>query len=44
VADVDVVLGNPARPTRLLPANDGDDHLPPNDLGYEAMASRVPRG
>jgi lysophospholipase L1-like esterase len=35
---------DPSRPTRLLPARDGGDHLHPNDLGYEAMAKAVPLG
>jgi lysophospholipase L1-like esterase len=42
VADFDAVLRDPGRPTRLLPAYDGGDHLHPNDLGYEAMAKSIP--
>jgi len=44
VADFDAVLRDPARPTRLLPAYDGGDHLHPNDAGYEAMAKAIPLG
>ena len=42
VADFDAVLRDPARPTRLLPAYDGGDHLHPHDLGYEALARALP--
>jgi lysophospholipase L1-like esterase len=38
------VLRDPGRPTRLLPAYDGGDHLHPNDLGYEAVAKAIPLG
>jgi lysophospholipase L1-like esterase len=44
VADFDAVLRDPSRPTRLLPAYDGGDHLHPNDSGYEAMARSIPLG
>ena len=44
MADFDAVLRDPARPTRLLPAYDGGDHLHPNDAGYEAMAKAIPLG
>jgi len=44
VADFDAVLRDPSRPTRLLPAYDGGDHLHPNDLGYEGMAKAIPLG
>ena len=44
VADFDAVLRDPGRPTRLLPAYDGGDHLHPNDAGYEAMAKAIPLG
>jgi lysophospholipase L1-like esterase len=44
VADFDAILRDPGRPTRLLPAYDGGDHLHPNDAGYEAMARAIPLG
>jgi len=44
VADFDAVLRDPGRPTRLLPARDGGDHLHPNDSGYEALAKSIPLG
>jgi lysophospholipase L1-like esterase len=44
VLDFDAAVRDPSRPTRLLPARDGGDHLHPNDLGYEAMAKAVPLG
>jgi lysophospholipase L1-like esterase len=42
VVDVDLVLRDPARPTRLRPAYDSGDHLHPNDAGYAAMAQAIP--
>lgn len=42
VLDFDAAVRDPNRPTRLLPARDGGDHLHPNDAGYEAMARAVP--
>jgi lysophospholipase L1-like esterase len=42
VIDFDAAVRDPARPTRLVPAWDGGDHLHPNDLGYQAMANAVP--
>jgi lysophospholipase L1-like esterase len=42
VVDFDLVLRDPARPTRLKPAWDSGDHLHPNDAGYQAMAQGVP--
>jgi lysophospholipase L1-like esterase len=42
VIDFDRVLGDPAHPSRLLPAYDSGDHLHPNDAGYAAMAGAVP--
>jgi lysophospholipase L1-like esterase len=38
VADVDRLLRDPARPSRMLPAYDSGDHLHPGDAGYRAMA------
>jgi lysophospholipase L1-like esterase len=42
VVDIDQVLRDPARPTRLRPAYDSGDHLHPNDAGYAAMARAIP--
>jgi lysophospholipase L1-like esterase len=42
VVDVDLVLRDPSRPTRLRPAYDSGDHLHPNDAGYAAMAQAIP--
>jgi lysophospholipase L1-like esterase len=40
VIDFDAALRDPANPTCLLKAYDGD-HLHPNDAGYQAMANTV---
>jgi len=42
VADFDAAVRDPGRPTRMLAALDDDDHLHPNDAGYEAMSRAVP--
>ncbi|WP_313171353.1 GDSL-type esterase/lipase family protein [Massilia oculi] len=42
VFDVDRVLRDPARPSRLLPAYDSGDHLHPNDRGYAALGEAMP--
>jgi lysophospholipase L1-like esterase len=42
VIDVDRVVRDPTRPTRLLPELASKDHLHPNDAGYAAVASAVP--
>jgi lysophospholipase L1-like esterase len=42
VADFDLALRDPARPTRLKPAYDSGDHLHPNNAGYQAMAQALP--
>jgi lysophospholipase L1-like esterase len=44
VIDFDLVLRDPARPTRLRAAYDSGDHLHPNNAGYQAMAQAVPLG
>jgi lysophospholipase L1-like esterase len=44
VVDFDLVLRDPARPTRLRAAYDSGDHLHPNNAGYQAMAQAVPLG
>ena len=42
VVDFDLLLRDPARPTRLRAAYDSGDHLHPNNAGYQAMAQAVP--
>jgi lysophospholipase L1-like esterase len=42
VVDIDQVLRDPARPTRLDPGFDSGDHLHPNDDGYAELARAVP--
>ncbi|MFC5460483.1 SGNH/GDSL hydrolase family protein [Massilia niabensis] len=41
VADFDLLLRDPARPSRMLPAYDSGDHLHPGDAGYRAMAGSM---
>ncbi|HEY0819913.1 MAG TPA: SGNH/GDSL hydrolase family protein [Rhizobacter sp.] len=41
VVDMDRVLRDPARLSRLNPAYDSGDHLHPNDAGYRAMAAAL---
>ncbi|HET7205599.1 MAG TPA: SGNH/GDSL hydrolase family protein [Terriglobales bacterium] len=41
VIDFDAVLRNPAQPRRILPRFASEDHLHPNDAGYQAMADAV---
>lgn len=41
VLDFDAVVRDPARPTRILPAYDGGDHLHPGDAGLAALARSV---
>ena len=41
VIDVDRVLRDPSRPTRLLPAYDSGDHLHPNAAGGRAIAEAI---
>jgi lysophospholipase L1-like esterase len=41
VIDVDTVLRDPSHPSRLLPRFDSQDHLHPNDLGYQALADSI---
>ena len=41
VIDFDAVLRDPAHPSRLLPRFSSEDHLHPNDAGYEAMADAI---
>lgn len=42
VADFDLALRDPSRPTRINPSYDSGDHLHPNDAGYQLLASAVP--
>jgi hypothetical protein len=41
VLDFDVVLRDPAAPSRLLPRFDSGDHLHPGDTGLAALAESV---
>jgi lysophospholipase L1-like esterase len=41
VIDFDAVLRDPDHPRRLLPRFSSEDHLHPNDLGYQAMADAI---
>ena len=41
VIDFDRVLRDPDRPSRLLPRLASEDHLHPNDRGYQAMADAI---
>ncbi|HTD28754.1 MAG TPA: SGNH/GDSL hydrolase family protein, partial [Xanthomonadaceae bacterium] len=43
VVDLDALLKDPQRPSRLLPAFDSGDHLHPNDAGNVASAAVVRR-
>ena len=42
VIDFDKAVRDPARPSRMLPAYDGGDHLHPGDAGMAAMANAIP--
>jgi lysophospholipase L1-like esterase len=41
VIDFEVAVRDPARPDRLLPANDSGDHLHPSPAGYRAMGQAI---
>ena len=41
VIDFDAVVRDPDHPARLLPRLASDDHLHPNDAGYQAMADAI---
>jgi lysophospholipase L1-like esterase len=42
VVDLDAILRDPDRPTRLLPSYDSGDHLHPNNLGCLAEGKAIP--
>lgn len=42
VTDVELALRDPDAPGRILPAYDSNDHLHPNDAGYQAIANAFP--
>jgi lysophospholipase L1-like esterase len=41
VIDFDAVLRDPGHPSRLLPRFASEDHLHPNDAGYQAMSDAI---
>jgi lysophospholipase L1-like esterase len=41
VIDFDAILRDPDHPSRLLPRLASDDHLHPNDAGYQTMADAI---
>jgi lysophospholipase L1-like esterase len=41
MADLDALLRDPARPSRMLPRYDSGDHLHPGDAGYAAIARGI---
>ena len=41
VIDFDLVLRDPASPTKILPLYDSGDHGHPNDSGYAALANSI---
>ncbi|NVM76113.1 lysophospholipase L1-like esterase [Duganella sp. SG902] len=43
VADVDALLRDPERPSRMRQRYDSGDHLHPGDAGYEAIAAEAAR-
>ena len=42
VIDFDAVVRDPSDPLVINPPFDSDDHLHPNDAGYQAMANAIP--
>ena len=40
-ADFEKAIRDPDHPDRMLPADDGGDHLHPGDAGYKAMAESI---
>jgi lysophospholipase L1-like esterase len=43
VIDFDAAIRDPNAPSKMLAAYDSDDHLHPNDQGYQAMANAIDR-
>ena len=41
VFDFEKAIRDPQHPDRMLPANDGGDHLHPGDAGYKAMGESI---
>jgi lysophospholipase L1-like esterase len=41
VIDFDAVLRDPDHPSRILPRLSSEDHLHPNDAGYQVMADSI---
>jgi len=41
VLDFEKAIRDPQHPDRMLPANDGGDHLHPGDAGYKAMGESI---
>jgi lysophospholipase L1-like esterase len=41
VIDFDAIVRDPDHPSRLLPRLASDDHIHPNDAGYQAMADAI---
>lgn len=41
VIDFEKAVRDPEHPDRMLPVNDGGDHLHPGDAGYKAMAEAI---
>ncbi len=41
IIDFDKAARDPQHPDRMLPANDGGDHLHPGDAGYKTMAEAI---
>ncbi len=41
VIDFEKAVRDPQHPDRMLPANDGGDHLHPGDAGYKAMGEAI---
>ena len=41
VIDFEKAVRDPGHPDRMLPVNDGGDHLHPGDAGYKAMAETI---
>ena len=41
VIDFEKAVRDPQHPDRMLPVNDGGDHLHPGDAGYKAMAEAI---